>query len=144
MANPACLVDSPATFGFPKCVSTRDQERSENRKQPGKPPHVPLHSSVLPNFALWPFINPTFPLLHFFPPPPNHPYTLLLCLEKMYESVDVAGLNSSSNSFFMMDFYNQNRACLIQDKGPGGNANPYSTPVRNQHWNSSNHCTYLM
>ncbi|KAG8139985.1 hypothetical protein E2320_002722 [Naja naja] len=61
--------------------------------------------------------------------------------EKMYESVEVAGLNSSPNSFFMMDFYNQNRACLIQDKG-AVNPNPYSTPVRNQHWNSSNHCTY--
>ncbi|KAK9396908.1 rarab: Retinoic acid receptor alpha-B [Crotalus adamanteus] len=59
----------------------------------------------------------------------------------MYESVEVAGLNSSPNSFFMMDFYNQNRACLIQDKG-AVNPNPYSTPVRNQHWNSSNHCTY--
>ncbi|XP_028559907.1 retinoic acid receptor alpha isoform X1 [Podarcis muralis] len=33
----------------------------------------------------------------------------------------------------------QNRACLIQDKGPGNPNNPYSTPVRNQHWNSSNH-----
>ncbi|XP_077169825.1 retinoic acid receptor alpha isoform X2 [Paroedura picta] len=56
----------------------------------------------------------------------------------MYESVDVAGLNSSPNPFFMMDFYNQNRACLIQDKG-AGNPNPYGTPLRNQHWNSSNH-----
>lgn len=59
----------------------------------------------------------------------------------MYESVDVVGLNPSPNPFLMMDYYNQNRGCLIPEKGlvPGA-PHPYSTSIRNQHWTGSNHC----
>lgn len=59
----------------------------------------------------------------------------------MYESVDVVGLNPSPNPFLMMDYYNQSRGCLIPEKGlvPGA-PHPYSTSIRNQHWNGSNHC----
>ncbi|XP_030256549.1 retinoic acid receptor alpha-A isoform X1 [Sparus aurata] len=58
----------------------------------------------------------------------------------MYESVDVVGLNPSPNPFLMMDYYNQSRGCLIPEKGlvPGA-PHPYSTSIRNQHWNGSNH-----
>ncbi|KAM7370984.1 hypothetical protein PAMP_010490 [Pampus punctatissimus] len=40
----------------------------------------------------------------------------------------------------MMDYYNQSRGCLIPEKGlvPGA-PHPYSTSIRNQHWNGSNH-----
>ncbi|MBN3280668.1 RARAB protein, partial [Polyodon spathula] len=62
----------------------------------------------------------------------------------MYESVDVVGLNHAANPFLMMDYYNQNRGCLLQDKGlVSGAHHPYSTAIRTQHWNGSNHCTYL-
>ncbi|XP_036385044.1 retinoic acid receptor alpha-A isoform X1 [Megalops cyprinoides] len=58
----------------------------------------------------------------------------------MYESVDVVGLNPSPNPFLMMDYYNQNRGCLIQEKGlVSGAPHPYSSSIRNQHWNGSNH-----
>ncbi|KAK1881865.1 Retinoic acid receptor alpha-B [Dissostichus eleginoides] len=59
----------------------------------------------------------------------------------MYESVDVVGLTPSPNPFLMMDYYNQSRGCLIPEKGlvPGA-PHPYSTSIRNQHWNGSNHC----
>ncbi|MEQ2202614.1 hypothetical protein XENOCAPTIV_008755, partial [Xenoophorus captivus] len=62
----------------------------------------------------------------------------------MYESVDVVGLNPSPNPFLMMDYYNQSRGCLIPEKGlvPGA-PHPYSTSIRNQHWNGSNHCRCL-
>lgn len=59
----------------------------------------------------------------------------------MYESVEVGGLAPAPNPFLVVDFYNQNRACLLQEKGlpaPG----PYSTPLRTPLWNGSNHCTY--
>ncbi|KAM6898488.1 retinoic acid receptor alpha-A isoform 1-T1 [Lycodopsis pacificus] len=58
----------------------------------------------------------------------------------MYESVDVVGLNPSPNPFLMMDYYNQSRGCLIPEKGlvPGA-PHPYSTSIRSQHWNGSNH-----
>ncbi|XP_029312601.1 retinoic acid receptor alpha-A [Cottoperca gobio] len=58
----------------------------------------------------------------------------------MYESVDVVGLTPSPNPFLMMDYYNQSRGCLIPEKGlvPGA-PHPYSTSIRNQHWNGSNH-----
>ncbi|XP_014012477.1 retinoic acid receptor alpha-A isoform X1 [Salmo salar] len=58
----------------------------------------------------------------------------------MYESVDVVGLNPSPNPFLMMDYYNQSRGCLIPEKGlvPGA-PHHYSTSIRNQHWNGSNH-----
>lgn len=61
----------------------------------------------------------------------------------MYESVDVVGLNPSPNPFLMMDYYNQSRGCLIPEKGlvPGA-PHPYSTSIRNQHWNGSNHCRW--
>lgn len=59
----------------------------------------------------------------------------------MYESVDVVGLNPSPNPFLMMDYYNQSRGCLIPEKGlVSGAPHPYSTSIRNQHWNGSNHC----
>lgn len=60
---------------------------------------------------------------------------------KMYESVDVGGLTPTPNPFLVVDFYNQNRACLLPEKGlpaPG----PYSTPLRTPLWNGSNHCRY--
>lgn len=62
----------------------------------------------------------------------------------MYESVDVVGLNPSPNPFLMMEYYNQSRGCLIPEKGlvPGA-PHPYSTSIRNQHWNGSNHCRCL-
>lgn len=59
----------------------------------------------------------------------------------MYESVEVGGLAPAPNPFLVVDFYNQNRACLLPEKGlpaPG----PYSTPLRTPLWNGSNHCTY--
>lgn len=59
----------------------------------------------------------------------------------MYESVEVGGLTPTPNPFLVVDFYNQNRACLLPEKGlpaPG----PYSTPLRTPLWNGSNHCTY--
>ena len=59
----------------------------------------------------------------------------------MYESVDVGGLTPTPNPFLVVDFYNQNRACLLPEKGlhaPG----PYSTPLRTPLWNGSNHCRY--
>lgn len=61
----------------------------------------------------------------------------------MYESVDVVGLTPSPNPFLMMDYYNQSRGCLIPEKGlvPGA-PHPYSTSIRNQHWNGSNHCRW--
>ncbi|XP_044103972.1 retinoic acid receptor alpha isoform X5 [Neovison vison] len=57
---------------------------------------------------------------------------------KMYESVEVGGLTPTPNPFLVVDFYNQNRACLLPEKGlpaPG----PYSTPLRTPLWNGSNH-----
>ncbi|CAG04399.1 unnamed protein product [Tetraodon nigroviridis] len=65
-----------------------------------------------------------------------------LSLRMMYESVDVVGLNPSPNPFLMMEYYNQSRGCLIPEKGlvPGA-PHPYSTSIRNQHWNGSNHCS---
>ncbi|XP_011230270.2 retinoic acid receptor alpha isoform X2 [Ailuropoda melanoleuca] len=57
----------------------------------------------------------------------------------MYESVEVGGLTPTPNPFLVVDFYNQNRACLLPEKGlpaPG----PYSTPLRTPLWNGSNHC----
>ncbi|XP_033913114.1 retinoic acid receptor alpha-A isoform X2 [Acipenser ruthenus] len=58
----------------------------------------------------------------------------------MYESVDVVGLNHGANPFLMMDYYNQNRRCLLQEKGlVSGAHHPYSTAIRTQHWNGSNH-----
>uniref|UniRef100_A0A2K5V0J5 Retinoic acid receptor alpha n=1 Tax=Macaca fascicularis TaxID=9541 RepID=A0A2K5V0J5_MACFA len=54
----------------------------------------------------------------------------------MYESVEVGG--PTPNPFLVVDFYNQNRACLLPEKGlpaPG----PYSTPLRTPLWNGSNH-----
>lgn len=68
----------------------------------------------------------------------------LLSLHMMYESVDVVGLNPSPNPFLMMEYYNQSRGCLIPEKGlvPGA-PHPYSTSIRNQHWNGSNHCRWL-
>lgn len=64
-------------------------------------------------------------------------------LRMMYESVDVVGLNPSPNPFLMMDYYNQSRGCLIPEKGlvPGA-PHHYSTSIRNQHWNGSNHCRW--
>lgn len=59
----------------------------------------------------------------------------------MYESVEVGGLTPTPNPFLVVDFYNQNRACLLPEKGlpaPG----PYSTPLRTPLWNGSNHCRY--
>lgn len=59
----------------------------------------------------------------------------------MYESVDVGGLTPTPSPFLVVDFYNQNRACLLPEKGlpaPG----PYSTPLRTPLWNGSNHCRY--
>lgn len=59
----------------------------------------------------------------------------------MYESVEVGALAPAPNPFLVVDFYNQNRACLLPEKGlpaPG----PYSTPLRTPLWNGSNHCTY--
>lgn len=59
----------------------------------------------------------------------------------MYESVEVGGLAPTPNPFLVVDFYNQNRACLLPEKGlpaPG----PYSTPLRTPLWNGSNHCRY--
>lgn len=59
----------------------------------------------------------------------------------MYESVDVGGLTPTPSPFLVVDFYNQNRACLLPEKGlpaPG----PYSTPLRTPRWNGSNHCRY--
>ncbi|XP_012892786.1 PREDICTED: retinoic acid receptor alpha-B-like, partial [Dipodomys ordii] len=56
----------------------------------------------------------------------------------MYESVEVGGLAPTPNPFLVVDFYNQNRACLLPEKGlpaPG----PYSTPLRTPGWNGSNH-----
>ncbi|KAB1265792.1 Retinoic acid receptor alpha-A [Camelus dromedarius] len=56
----------------------------------------------------------------------------------MYESVEVGGLTPTPNPFLVVDFYNQNRACLLPEKGlpaPG----PYSTPLRTPLWNGSNH-----
>lgn len=60
---------------------------------------------------------------------------------KMNESVEVGGLTPTPNPFLVVDFYNQNRACLLPEKGlpaPG----PYSTPLRTPLWNGSNHCRY--
>ncbi|CDQ85976.1 unnamed protein product [Oncorhynchus mykiss] len=39
-----------------------------------------------------------------------------------------------------MDYYHQNRGCLIPDKSlvPAGHR-PFSSSIRNQHWNGSNH-----
>uniref|UniRef100_G3QKS9 Retinoic acid receptor alpha n=1 Tax=Gorilla gorilla gorilla TaxID=9595 RepID=G3QKS9_GORGO len=54
----------------------------------------------------------------------------------MYESVEVGG--PTPNPFLVVEFYNQNRACLLPEKGlpaPG----PYSTPLRTPLWNGSNH-----
>ncbi|XP_032313869.1 retinoic acid receptor alpha isoform X1 [Camelus dromedarius] len=59
----------------------------------------------------------------------------------MYESVEVGGLTPTPNPFLVVDFYNQNRACLLPEKGlpaPG----PYSTPLRTPLWNGSNHCRW--
>ncbi|XP_006000582.1 retinoic acid receptor alpha-B isoform X2 [Latimeria chalumnae] len=56
---------------------------------------------------------------------------------RMYEGVDVVGLNPSPNPFLMMDFYTPNRGCLIQEKGIPSH-NPYGTPIRNQYWSNSN------
>ncbi|MEJ1285387.1 hypothetical protein NN561_016381 [Cricetulus griseus] len=56
----------------------------------------------------------------------------------MYESVEVGALAPAPNPFLVVDFYNQNRACLLPEKGlpaPG----PYSTPLRTPLWNGSNH-----
>ncbi|MBN3313796.1 RARAB protein, partial [Atractosteus spatula] len=59
----------------------------------------------------------------------------------MYESVDVVGLNPSPNPFLMVDYYNQNRGCLIQEKTiVTGSHHPYGSSIRNQHWTGSNHC----
>uniref|UniRef100_A0A452UU39 Retinoic acid receptor alpha n=1 Tax=Ursus maritimus TaxID=29073 RepID=A0A452UU39_URSMA len=52
--------------------------------------------------------------------------------------VEVGGLTPTPNPFLVVDFYNQNRACLLPEKGlpaPG----PYSTPLRTPLWNGSNH-----
>ncbi|KAG5280216.1 hypothetical protein AALO_G00086340 [Alosa alosa] len=58
----------------------------------------------------------------------------------MYEGLDVIGLTPSSNPFLSMDYYHQNRGCLIPEKGlVSGGPRPYSTSIRNQHWNGSNH-----
>ncbi|XP_069041925.1 retinoic acid receptor alpha-A isoform X1 [Lepisosteus oculatus] len=58
----------------------------------------------------------------------------------MYESVDVVGLNPSPNPFLMVDYYNQNRGCLIQEKTiVAGSHHPYGSSIRNQHWTGSNH-----
>ncbi|KAA0705641.1 Retinoic acid receptor alpha-B [Triplophysa tibetana] len=54
----------------------------------------------------------------------------------MYESVDVVGLTPSPNPFLSMDYYHQNRGCLMPDKGlVSGAARGY----RNSHWSGSNH-----
>ncbi|XDV13036.1 hypothetical protein PO909_001547 [Leuciscus waleckii] len=54
----------------------------------------------------------------------------------MYESVDVVGLTPSPNPFLSMDYYHQNRGCLIPDKGlVSGVSRGYRTP----HWSGSNH-----
>ena len=60
----------------------------------------------------------------------------------MYESVDVVGL---PNPFLIMEYYNQSRGCVIPEKGlvPGA-PHPYSTSIRNQHWNGSNHCRWRL
>lgn len=53
----------------------------------------------------------------------------------------MGGLTPTPNPFLVVDFYNQNRACLLPEKGlpaPG----PYSTPLRTPLWNGSNHCRY--
>lgn len=63
------------------------------------------------------------------------------CPGKMYESVEVGGLAPTPSPFLVVDFYNQNRACLLPENGlpaPG----PYSTPLRTSLWNGSNHCRY--
>lgn len=65
----------------------------------------------------------------------------LIFAGNMYESVEVGGLTPTPNPFLVVDFYNQNRACLLPEKGlpaPG----PYSTPLRTPLWNGSNHCRY--
>ncbi|ROI15109.1 Retinoic acid receptor alpha-B [Anabarilius grahami] len=54
----------------------------------------------------------------------------------MYESVDVVGLTPSPNPFLSMDYYHQNRGCLIPDKGlVSGGSRGFRTP----HWSGSNH-----
>ncbi|KTF81092.1 hypothetical protein cypCar_00031192 [Cyprinus carpio] len=54
----------------------------------------------------------------------------------MYESVDVVGLTPSPNQFLSMDYYHQNRGCLIPEKGlVSGAARGFRTP----HWSGSNH-----
>lgn len=55
--------------------------------------------------------------------------------------MEVGGLTPTPSPFLVVDFYNQNRACLLPEKGlpaPG----PYSTPLRTPLWNGSNHCRY--
>ncbi|KAL0197692.1 hypothetical protein M9458_006232, partial [Cirrhinus mrigala] len=54
----------------------------------------------------------------------------------MYESVDVVGLTPSPNPFLSMDYYHQNRGCLIPDKGLVSGA---ARGFRNPHWSGSNH-----
>ncbi|XP_051573616.1 retinoic acid receptor alpha-B isoform X4 [Myxocyprinus asiaticus] len=54
----------------------------------------------------------------------------------MYESVDVVGLTASPNPFLSMDYYHQNRGCLIPDKGLVSGA---ARGFRNPHWSGSNH-----
>lgn len=57
----------------------------------------------------------------------------------MYESVDVVGLTPSPNPFLSMDYYHQNRGCLIPEKGlVSGAARGFRTP----HWSGSNHCRW--
>ncbi|XP_033618926.1 retinoic acid receptor alpha isoform X2 [Fukomys damarensis] len=55
----------------------------------------------------------------------------------MYESVEVGGLAPAPNPFLVVDFYNQNRACLLPEKGLPAPSS-YSTPLRTALWNGSN------
>lgn len=65
----------------------------------------------------------------------------LVIAGKMYESVEVGGLTPTPNPFLVVDFYNQNRSCLLPEKGLPASG-PYSTPLRTPLWNGSNHCRY--
>lgn len=63
----------------------------------------------------------------------------MLIFFTMYESVDVVGLTPSPNPFLSMDYYHQNRGCLIPEKGlVSGGSRGFRTP----HWSGSNHCRW--
>lgn len=121
--------DVPAVFGFTTFPSILMQ-------------FPPLRSAPLLVASWKPTPHKQFGFFVFvFCPLANISPPAVALLHMMYESVDVVGLNPSPNPFLMMDYYNQSRGCLIPEKGlvPGA-PHPYSTSIRNQHWNGSNHC----